>query len=336
MRSAVALSAAGFPGASTALGELADATGQIHAVTLGGGNPRSPEGQFVRALIDAAATRLLVVGGWSPVYEPFVAAAARRGVPVAMYWTSTAGQTGMSVEAERLVACLVDTRIAHHWFIQRSLAETLYRAIPSCVWMPAVLAPRAHRRAGRASAGAKRVVNVGLFCSPNEYARKNVLTTLAAVARLGPRVVLHLNGLSSDAVYRPWLDRLGIRWIDHGWMSRDAYIDTIAGLDIGLQVSFAESFNYVAADHILAGVPVVVSPMVPAVTQLPPRLVSPFVVPNADDPAAVADAIVRVLDRPRWARQRTQAIRTALVKSQGVALTRARRILRHAIGGSSS
>ena len=339
MRSALALSASGFPGSSTVLGELAAATGLVHAVELSPGHRPSAEGQFVRAVIDAAEIRLLILGGWSPSYEPFVAAAARRAVPVALYWTSSAGQTGMSAEISRLSLCLDDSRITHRWCVQRSLAETLHRRHAPCLWLPSVIASLRRAPSSARATGTLRGVrpaNVGLFCSPNEYARKNILTTLVAVARLGPRVVLHVNGLSDDADYRPWLDRLGIRWIDHGWMSREAYLETVAGLDLGLQVSFAESFNYVAADHILAGVPVIVSPMVPVVTELPAPLVRPFVVRTADDPAVIADAIERVIARPRVARQQVQLVRTALLRSQRLALGRARRIVRQAIGGSSS
>ena len=41
------------------------------------------------------------------------------------------------------------------------------------------------------------------------------------------------------------------------------YLQVVSGMTAGLQVSLAESFNYVAAEHMLLGVPVLVSRHVP-------------------------------------------------------------------------
>lgn len=340
MRRAIAIVAAGFPGSATALGELAEATGLVHCVPLRGVDARSAEARFVHALLRTRQTGLLIVGGWSRAYEPFVDAAAAQRIPVAVYWNSTAGQTGMSVEVEHLTACLADRRVDHRWFVQRDLAAALGTPDRRCEWMPNVIALPAARASAAtrrpASFSTTRPARVALFCSPHEYSRKNVLTALVALSRVRRPAVVHVNGLSSDARYRPWLDRLRLRWVDHGWMSRDAYVDTVASLDLGLQVSFAESFNYVAADHLLAGVPVLVSPMVPSVAGLTPGLARPFVVPTADDPGVLTAAIDRVLAQPVRARRQAAALRVDLIAAQRTALARARRVLRAAIGGPLS
>lgn len=46
----------------------------------------------------------------------------------------------------------------------------------------------------------------------------------------------------------------------HGWEDHPTFLKTVSLMDLGLQVSFTESFNIVAADHVHVGVPVVVSP----------------------------------------------------------------------------
>ena len=340
MRNAVAICAAGFPGAATALGELADATGLIHCVTLRLASTRTVEAQFVRSLLAGGRTRLLILGGWSRAYEPFLALASRAGIPVATYWTSTCGQTGLSDEIERLAACLDDRRVTHRWFIQRALAAVLGRRLDGCAWLPAVVSHPGRRsfRGAREAASARpagrgsgRVAEIGMFCSPHEYARKNVLTVLTAIARLDRPIRLHLNGLSRDRAYSAWLNRLGIDRVDHGWMTRDRYFEVVGQLDLGVQVSFAESFNYVAADHVLAGVPIVVSPMVASIADLPAAVSRPFIVSNADDPEAVALVMSRLLDQPRSARRRTADLRTALVAAQRASLARARRLVRKAV-----
>lgn len=48
--------------------------------------------------------------------------------------------------------------------------------------------------------------------------------------------------------------------IEHKWLCHKDFINLIKNMDIGLQVSFSESFNIVAADFVANGVPIVVSP----------------------------------------------------------------------------
>jgi glycosyltransferase involved in cell wall biosynthesis len=49
--------------------------------------------------------------------------------------------------------------------------------------------------------------------------------------------------------------------IEHGWYSHDEFKQVIRDqIDVGMQVSFTESYNIVAADHIDCGIPVVTSP----------------------------------------------------------------------------
>lgn len=50
--------------------------------------------------------------------------------------------------------------------------------------------------------------------------------------------------------------------VEHSWMTHENFTDVIKKMDIGLQVSFTESFNIISADFIYSGVPMVVSPEV--------------------------------------------------------------------------
>jgi hypothetical protein len=47
--------------------------------------------------------------------------------------------------------------------------------------------------------------------------------------------------------------------IEHGWLDHNQFLDLVDQMDIGLQVSFTESFNIVSADFVSRGVPVIVS-----------------------------------------------------------------------------
>lgn len=126
-------------------------------------------------------------------------------------------------------------------------------------------------------------MKVSLFCSVGP--RKNIANQILACSRL-PEAELHLNGLSQNPEFARLLRDLGVKYVDHGWMDRETYIKTVADMDIGLQVTFAETFNYVVVDHLLQGVPVVVSHMVPAVAWDPE--LAELVVDRADSPDDIA------------------------------------------------
>lgn len=51
--------------------------------------------------------------------------------------------------------------------------------------------------------------------------------------------------------------------IEHRWMERCAFIDLIKCMDLGMQVSFSETYNFVAADFVNENIPIVTSNQIP-------------------------------------------------------------------------
>jgi hypothetical protein len=49
----------------------------------------------------------------------------------------------------------------------------------------------------------------------------------------------------------------------HQWLTHDNFIDLIKTMDIGMQISFSETFNIVGADHVMNGIPFVGSKEIP-------------------------------------------------------------------------
>ena len=50
--------------------------------------------------------------------------------------------------------------------------------------------------------------------------------------------------------------------VEHGWVPHDEFIKLVKTMDVGLQLSYTESFNIVACDFISCGVPILVSPTI--------------------------------------------------------------------------
>jgi hypothetical protein len=86
-------------------------------------------------------------------------------------------------------------------------------------------------------------------------------------------------------------------------------------VDVGLQVSFTESFNFVALDHLQVGKPVIGSS---AIRFLPARWQA-----SVDDPRDIANRLLRVLRRYpiesrralRYAKRKAQASNAAFLET---------------------
>ena len=127
--------------------------------------------------------------------------------------------------------------------------------------------------------------------------------------KIGKKLNFHVNAgrieMKGDAVInnlRGMFEHLsdsGHKLINHQWTPRDQFLQLCGSMDIGLQVSFSETFNIVGADLISQGVPLVGSKEIPWSSNLY----------NADptDSKDIADKLECVYYHPRinvWVNQR--------------------------------
>lgn len=117
-----------------------------------------------------------------------------------------------------------------------------------------------------------------------DYAKKN-----------GKYLKFHINGNRVEGNGSPILKNLrqffenltDAELVEHPWNSHEKFLQTIANMDVLLQVSFSETFNIVTADAISQNVPVVVSKEVPF-------LKSNFADPtNTDDISKMISEVLR-------------------------------------------
>lgn len=315
-----------FAGTNQTLASLAQVSGLVRHLVLADARPHGPQTRFLMAHLKASRPKAVIFGGWSHLYEPFLA--ARGAAPRWMvYWSSSTGQMQISGEVEKYVRVIGDRRIAAVLYADAHLARSaaaqlkVARYVPVCAPLP-VHAPR------RPPAARRGTTVLSLFFSPLETARKNPFTTLLALAGLQQPYLLYVNGWSRHPPYRTLLRQLAIRYRDFGWMRRDAYERRLAEVDLGLQVSLSESYSQVTADHLQRGIPVIVSQAVPVLGSLAPALRAKLVVTNADDPAALRAAIARLVARPRLRRRIGAALRRQFVIDNRARIRTARRALR--------
>ncbi len=286
----VSICLAAFPGAHRALASLAATTRLSRHLSIAEARPGGPEIDFFCAHLRERGPKLLILGGWSEIYDPFVEIVSQAGGQVAIYWTSSGGQTDISREVGKLDRVLRHSAVGRILCASADLAHSLRGAVDAAHLPVTLDLRRAHIRGGRE----KACPTVSFFFPWREARRKNALNGLLAAASLGKRIRLHLNGLSEEPDYRALLETLRIPHRDLGWMEESVYRRALTRIDIGLQPSFAETFDYVAADHLARGIPVIGSMMVPAIAELPAAIRKYVVVPNPDAAGQIAERLERL------------------------------------------
>jgi len=119
------------------------------------------------------------------------------------------------------------------------------------------------------------VVDISCFGAVRPL-KNHLLQALAAIKfadSIGRKLRFHINSGRIEMKGEPVLHNVrslfeqladrGHQLVNHPWCPRDEFLKICASMDIAMQVSFTETFNIVAADHISQGVPLVGSTEIP-------------------------------------------------------------------------
>jgi len=116
----------------------------------------------------------------------------------------------------------------------------------------------------------------------------NQLLALALAQQTSPFLAMLVIKRDRDQLARRYAETVGLEFEIREWRPWRDYLAMIAAdIDIGMQVSFTESFNFVTLDHLQAGKPVVGSA---AIRFLPTEWQA-----NADDPRDISRRLVNII-----------------------------------------
>lgn len=111
-------------------------------------------------------------------------------------------------------------------------------------------------------------INIGCFGAirPMKNQYQQALAAIEFAEQIGKPLRFHVNGSRTEQKGDNVLKNLIALFensphelVQHGWYTHRQFIEAISKMDIGMQVSFSESFNIVTADFVLADVPIVAS-----------------------------------------------------------------------------
>jgi len=145
-------------------------------------------------------------------------------------------------------------------------------------------------------------VDIGCFGAVRPL-KNHLLQAFGAIEfaeRIGKRLKFHINAGRIEMQGGPALNNLkglfqqisdhGHELVNHQWRPREDFLELCATMDLGMQVSFSETFNIVGADLISQGVP-----LVGTAGEIP------WAIPKfCADPTNSADICNRLLSTYRW------------------------------------
>lgn len=124
-------------------------------------------------------------------------------------------------------------------------------------------------RCGKIKLPKKHVLDVGCFGAIRPM-KNQLYQALAAITfgnELGFKIRFHINGnrveTKGDGVFHNLISAFknsDHELVNHDWMNHEEFIQVIKQMDLGMQVSFSETFNIVAADFVWNNIPVIGSP----------------------------------------------------------------------------
>lgn len=147
-------------------------------------------------------------------------------------------------------------------------------------------------------------VNVGCFGAirPLKNHMVQAMGALEFAKSIGKKLRFHVNAGRIEMQGGPAINNLkglfeqlydsGHELINHQWVPREGFLELCSSMDIGLQVSFSETFNIVGADIVSQGVPLVGSTEIPWATDH--YCADPT---NSQD---IADKLLLAYKRPGW------------------------------------
>ncbi len=199
----------------------------------------------------------VVLGGWLNLYEPLIRELNRRGMRPSLMWCSTLGQAEMTrtevYSLLKVLGYLKEKKIRYlllHKRLEvfRELFGTL-GDLGCAVNLPHTIDLERVTGSGRSEFEGR---NADLFV-PLRFG-KNVLTQLAAAKLCKNGCTLHCN------VDVDWLRdiscEMGLEMSFHPWLEEKDYWRLLSGMDLSLQVTHTESFNYAVCERMCLGLPV--------------------------------------------------------------------------------
>jgi len=209
---------------------------------------------------------ILFLGGWDNNVKLLVHNAVNPETKIVLLWCSPIVQTDLGGEISRFMEVLdfVKSGYIDSLGILLDLDYEFLKGLsPSIKFMPIWMDTEELD-------GIKLIdledgyLHTDIFCAP--CPRKNIFLQMLALLKYKEKIKLHVNYIPSPNTieYINFGNKyFNDNFVNHLWMNRKVYLSHVKSMDIGLQVTLSESYNYTAGEHLFLGTPILLSKSTP-------------------------------------------------------------------------
>jgi len=190
-------------------------------------------------------------GGWTNDYEMINDVAKCKGVRTGLLHCSPFGQTDLCSEIQYLnhaISLLNNKKLDIVFTGTKEMADVMGSKF---VFLPQTMDYSSFINAELDQHDS--FINLFNVCGIN----KNALNQVLACKLAGKVVVTNSCGQDSDITH--FMNRVGVKYFSHSWLNDEDYLRVLKSCRIGLQCSWSEAFDYVAAELSCLGIPVLTS-----------------------------------------------------------------------------
>ena len=233
----------------------------------------------------------IILGSWWQYYPEIIENLNKRGIHPSILWCSTIGQSEMTwmIEVRPIIKILdlLKKRKIKYLLVPEKTYESLSH-IDNVMYLPHPVDIRVDFTNIEKKMEGK---NVDLFLKARPG--KNVLQQMIAQKYSELDYTLHTNVNTEEIINLA--RKLKLSFEHYSWLPENDYYSLIQNMDVSLQVTWTESFNYAVCERMLLGVPVLVSPEIFLINE--DTFLSKFmIVKTPDSPKAIASKLDLLLD----------------------------------------
>jgi hypothetical protein len=233
----------------------------------------------------------IIFAGFGPLISRVVKELSKTGVRPSVMWCSTLSQAEVTqgeVEMLTILINLLNSGKIKHLMAHRRIFESLGYFIKQAVLFPHPIDLKIFDPVKKQKLEG---INFDLFCRPR--LGKNILTQTLACKMSGLDAKLHIN--FDLGRYKQIVQTIGQKIVFHSWLPEAEYYGLISGMDMSLQVTFGESFNYAVAERMALSVPVLSTFDIYLLEE--DQFLNKYLCVNAiDTPKVIAASIKRIIN----------------------------------------
>jgi len=194
----------------------------------------------------------IIFAPFSPLIAHLVKELSKKGVRPSVMWCSTLSQAEMTqgeVEMLTILLNLLNAGKVKYLMAPHRISESYGYFTKQAVLFPYLINLKIFDPIKKQKLDG---INLDLFCRPRFG--KNILTQILSFKMTELDAKLHIN--FDLGRFRKIVEQIGVKPIIHHWLPELDYYGLITGMDMSLQVTFGESFNYAVAERMALSVPV--------------------------------------------------------------------------------